>query len=100
MEPHKKSGGQLGDAQTSVDSNPQADAAQQAERGAKTAENIRYGQGISEQGMGGQTTTSSGEAGQEGYGQMADQAEEMSGKGDRVAEGYGGDKDMARDIGA
>ena len=37
-----------------------------AERGEKTAENIRYGQGISEQGTGGQTTTSTGKANTEG----------------------------------
>lgn len=37
-----------------------------AERGQQTADNIRYGQNISESGMGGMTTTSSGEASQEG----------------------------------
>lgn len=35
-----------------------------AERGAKTAENIRYGQNISEQGMGGNTTEAEGAANQ------------------------------------
>ena len=35
-----------------------------AERGERIAENIRYGQTISEQGMGGKTTTSSGSANQ------------------------------------
>ena len=35
-----------------------------AERGAKTAENIRYGQNISEQGMGGKTTEAVGAANQ------------------------------------
>ena len=36
------------------------------ERGAKTAENIRYGQSISEHGYGGNTIDNSGKAGQEG----------------------------------
>lgn len=35
-----------------------------AERGAKTAENIRYGQNVSEQGMGGKTTEAEGAANQ------------------------------------
>ena len=35
-----------------------------AERGERTAENVRYGQAISEQGMGGKTTTSGGSANQ------------------------------------
>lgn len=35
-----------------------------AERGAQTAENIRYGQTISEGGMGGKTTEASGDANQ------------------------------------
>ncbi|CAD0111581.1 unnamed protein product [Aureobasidium uvarum] len=43
--PHKKSGGQFG-----------IEAAKKAEEGEKTAEKIRYGQSLSENGMGGQTT--------------------------------------------
>ena len=37
---------------------------QKASRGAKTAENMRYGQSISESGMGGKTTESEGTANQ------------------------------------
>ena len=36
------------------------------ERGERTADNIRYGQNISESGMGGMTTTSTGQANHEG----------------------------------
>ena len=35
-----------------------------AERGEKTAENVRYGQTISEEGMGGKTTEAGGSANQ------------------------------------
>ena len=38
--------------------------AQKAERGEKTAENIRYGEALSEHGMGGETTGNSGRANQ------------------------------------
>lgn len=48
--------------------------------------------------MGGQTTTSGGEASQEGYGKMSDRGEE-SGDGDRTASGYGGKEDMDPEIG-
>lgn len=82
----------MGEAQTSVDVQPDAAAKEKAERGEKTAENIRYGQGISETGMGGFTTTSSG--GADKVGDAADAAQS------RKAEGYGGEKDMDREIGA
>ena len=39
-------------------------AQQKAERGEKTAENARYGQAISEEGMGGMTTEARGSANQ------------------------------------
>ncbi|TKX24159.1 hypothetical protein C1H76_3728 [Elsinoe australis] len=75
-----------------------------ADRGAKTAENIRYGQAISEQGMGGQTTTSSGGAGHEGgYGGTRDetaQGDEGENVRKRVAQGLGGEREMRGDIGA
>lgn len=38
-----------------------------SERGNKTSENIRYGEAISEHGLGGETTTSGGEAKQGRY---------------------------------
>lgn len=55
--PHSKEGGQLGEVETSTEK-PGVDS----ERAEKTADNIRYGQNISESGMGGMTTTSSGTA--------------------------------------
>lgn len=98
--PHHKSGGQLGSAQTSVDKQPEAAAQQTAERGAKTAENIRYGQSISEGEMGGMTNQE-GEVKKEGYGRLEEQVGETSGAGEsRRAQGYGGKEDMDREIGA
>ena len=60
-------------------------------RGEKTAENIRYGQNISESGMGGKTN-STGAAGQgAGNGSVAkDKSQEDAGSaGSRSAQGYG-----------
>jgi hypothetical protein len=99
--PQKKSGGQMGEPQTAVDVQPEAAAKAKAERGEKTAENIRYGQSISETGAGGFTTTSSGSAAQEGYGRQQDKASDSADAvQSRKAEGYGGEKDMDREIGA
>ena len=39
-------------------------AQQQKERGEQTAENVRYGEALSEHGFGGETTTNSGQSGQ------------------------------------
>ncbi|KAG9576782.1 hypothetical protein KCU86_g5087, partial [Aureobasidium melanogenum] len=96
--PHKKSGGQFGNPETSVDSNPEAEAAQKAEDGEKTAEKIRYGQSLSENGMGGQTT-GLGEANSSGAGAKA-QDETEDAVSERQKSGYGGDRDMDRTIGA
>lgn len=99
--PNKKSGGQLGEPQTSVDSNPKVNAQQKQARGEKTAENIRYGQTISEEGMGGQTTTTTGQATQEGYGRTSGVAEgSIDAAQERREQGYGGENDMNREIGA
>ncbi|THV69582.1 hypothetical protein D6D28_05794 [Aureobasidium pullulans] len=96
--PHKKSGGQFGNPETSVDSVPEVEAAKNAEAGEKTAEKIRYGQSLSENGMGGQTTGSgqanSGDAGSKAQEETEDAVSE------RQKSGYGGDKDMHREIGA
>ena len=51
-------------SQTQVDAVDSQQQSQNAERGAKTAENVRYGQAVSEGGMGGETTESSGSANQ------------------------------------
>jgi len=91
--PHNKEGGQLSDPTPSAD--PSTTKPSSA-RGAQTAENVRYGQAISEQGVGGFTAPelNSGEPTQEG-----DFGGEDLGKM-RREQGYGGNKDMRRDIGA
>lgn len=93
-DPHKKSGGQLGSASTTPDPSQTAEAAQaRKERGEKTAENIRYGQAISEQGgMGGMTANTDG---------TADKVE-TPGNADheRKTAGYGEGNDMDKSIGA
>lgn len=88
------------DAETSVDSVPEVEAAKQAEDGATTAEKIRYGQSLSENGMGGQTT-GLGEANNEGgYGGTKAEFAEEDAVSEREKSGYGGDNDMDRNIGA
>ncbi|KAI4739497.1 hypothetical protein E4T50_10053 [Aureobasidium sp. EXF-12298] len=96
--PHKKSGGQFGNPETSVDSVPEVEAAKKSEEGEKTAEKIRYGQSLSENGMGGQTT-GLGQANSSSAGSKAQDVDEEA-KNERAKSGYGGDKDMDRDIGA
>ncbi|KAL8643081.1 MAG: hypothetical protein Q9228_000320 [Teloschistes exilis] len=72
---------------------PDAVAEQQqqkkAERGAQSAENIRYGQTISEGGMGGKTTEASGDANQGGYGSTDAQSAKDSAEESRQEQGYG-----------
>ncbi|OWP02385.1 hypothetical protein B2J93_3173 [Marssonina coronariae] len=61
--PPKKSTGQLGaDPNEKTEADVQQ-AKEKRERGEKTAENIRYGEAISEHGFGGETVGNSGEAG-------------------------------------
>ena len=79
---------------------PEAAAQEKAEKGEKTAENIRYGQAISEQGVGGFTSGSLGSAAQEGVGKQQEQQQDQDAVQSRKAEGYGGEKDMNREIGA
>jgi hypothetical protein len=99
--PQKKSGGQLGQPETAVDVQPEAAAKEKAEKGEKAAEKIRFGQSISETGVGGFTTTSSGSVAQEGYGRQQDKTSDTADAvQSRKAEGYGGEKDMNREIGA
>ena len=65
------------------------------ERGGKTADNIRYGQNISESGMGGKTTAAIGSASQEGgFGGVPRQPEKSEDA--RKQQGYG----QGSDIGA
>lgn len=62
------------------------------ERGKQTADNIRYGQQISESGVGGFTNTATGTANQEGgYGGVAAQSELENSRGNsagRTEQGY------------
>jgi len=51
-------------SETQVDSVDSQQEQQNAERGEKTADNVRYGQNISEGGMGGKTTEAGGSANQ------------------------------------
>lgn len=69
--------------------------AEEKERGEKTAENIRYGEAISEHGFGGETVGNSGEAKRgEGFGRAGSGGEADDGEGGgsntRRAQGYGG----------
>jgi hypothetical protein len=99
VQPHKKSGGQLGEPETTTDpSKTDEVTGDRAERGEKKAENMRYGQAISEQGVGGFTTGQSGDATQGGYGQVDDKAEDDA--SGRKAAGYGGKQDADPEIGA
>ncbi|EXJ54739.1 hypothetical protein A1O7_10080 [Cladophialophora yegresii CBS 114405] len=81
--PASKQRGQLGGGPNTSEGVP-ADQ----ERGQKTAENIRYGQNISESGMGGKTTSQTGEAGpQAGYGGAPDKSDNQ--KDTRTEQRYG-----------
>ena len=105
-DPQKKSTGQFGSAADNTTTDPsQTIEGQQesADRGAKTAENIRYGQTISETGgQGGMTTGNDGTAEQTGYGAVEDRSGDAGGDAEagREAQGYGGKEDMDRGIGA
>lgn len=83
----------MGEAETQVDSTDSQERSAQAEKGGKQAENIRYGQNISESGMGGKTTTSSGQANSEGAQSAPSQteggADSSDAKQSRSAQGYG-----------
>lgn len=73
-----------------------------AARGEKTAENIRYGQAISEGGMGGKTTEDSHETQSQDYGRSSQSKETpgVSTEQNRASEGYGGKEDMDKNVGA
>lgn len=71
-------------------------------QGVSKADKIRYGQSIQEGGMGGKTTSSTGEANAEGGfgGTKAVEGQDDSFSKERREQGYGGGKDMDRNIGA
>ncbi|KAL9138064.1 MAG: hypothetical protein Q9175_000717 [Cornicularia normoerica] len=62
---------------------------QKAEREGKTAENVRYGQTISEEGMGGKTTEAGGSANQDGFGVTDAQGGIDDAEESRRNQGYG-----------
>jgi hypothetical protein len=81
---------------------PKAPVDEPNTQGVSKADKIRYGQSIQEGGMGGKTTSSSGEANAEGgFGgtKALDEQDESAAK-ERREQGYGGEKDMDRNIGA
>lgn len=73
-----------------TDENPEESKSVSDERGEQTAANIRYGQGISEGGFGGKTTTSTGEAKQSGYGGVEADKDQDGTEQTRREQGYGG----------
>ncbi|MCJ1392459.1 Replication factor C (RF-C) subunit [Xylographa bjoerkii] len=77
------------EAETSLDAVPSVQQQEKAERGEKTAENIRYGEAISEHGFGGETTGNSGQANQGGYGSTDAQEETEDAAKTREQQGYG-----------
>ncbi|ETN43694.1 uncharacterized protein HMPREF1541_02853 [Cyphellophora europaea CBS 101466] len=82
--PVAKQSGQLGTGSNTVEGAPSSTG------GEKTAENIRYGQNISESGMGGMTTTSTGEANQGGgYGGTDRDLKQEQQNSARTAQGHG-----------
>ncbi|KAI9804586.1 MAG: hypothetical protein M1833_006659 [Piccolia ochrophora] len=64
-EPNAKDESSFADAENSTEAT-RAQADEHAAKGERKAENVRYGQAISEGGMGGETTTNEGAAGQGG----------------------------------
>ncbi|KAI9792419.1 MAG: hypothetical protein M1816_002303 [Peltula sp. TS41687] len=81
------------DPDTPGASNAEAQQAEQkTERGEKTAENVRYGDAISEHGMGGETTGLGGGVGtsqDSSAGTKAADQEELDAKKSREVQGYG-----------
>ncbi|KAH9865087.1 hypothetical protein IAQ61_009033 [Plenodomus lingam] len=71
-------------------------------QGVTRADKIRYGQSIQEGGMGGKTTSSTGEAVQAGgyRGTKAVDEQDDSAAVQRRQQGYGGREDMDRNVGA
>ncbi|KAI4146768.1 MAG: hypothetical protein L6R39_003327 [Caloplaca ligustica] len=82
----------MGEPETQPDAVDQQQEQDKADRGERTAENIRYGQAISEGGMGGKTTEAGGSTNQDapgGYGSTDTQSGQDSAKETREEQGYG-----------
>ncbi|KAF2447220.1 hypothetical protein P171DRAFT_355730 [Karstenula rhodostoma CBS 690.94] len=103
VDPVAKQAGQLGDSSTGTqmaDKVHESASTGPNSQGVTPAEKMRYGQTIQESGGGGGKTSAEGHASEGGFG-GAERSDE--GEGDaaqqRRAQGYGGDKDMDRNIG-
>jgi len=83
---HSKSSGEFSDSPETTEADRQA-SSDKSERGDKTAENMRYGEAISEHGFGGETTNDNGKATQGGFGEIEDQS--IEGQQSRREQGYG-----------
>ncbi|KAL8953902.1 MAG: hypothetical protein Q9222_000276 [Ikaeria aurantiellina] len=79
----------MGEPDNRSDAVAQQQQQDKADRGARTAENIRYGQTISEGGMGGKTTEAGGSANQGGFGSTDKQSSLDSAEETREEQGYG-----------
>jgi len=90
-EPHAKQPSTFGDGGKPAGHVDNQKQDEKRERGEKTADNIRYGESISEHGFGGETTGVSGEANQEsGYGTgTSTKLEEDEAAKTRREQGYG-----------
>ncbi|KAH9875267.1 hypothetical protein J1614_004758 [Plenodomus biglobosus] len=103
VDPHAKQAGQLGNPNEGTTESPNKKATDEPNtQGITKADKIRYGQSIQEGGMGGKTTSSTGEASQEGGfgGTKAIDEQDTSAATQRRQQGYGGGQDMDKSIGA
>ncbi|WPH03410.1 Hypothetical protein R9X50_00629000 [Acrodontium crateriforme] len=97
----KKSSGQLGAVDTTIDqSRTTEDLQRQKERGEQTAANIRYGQAISEEGMGGMTQGMTGQSSDDGYGKVNQGVESANSETTKQAQGYGKGSGVDEEVGA
>ncbi|KAK3064151.1 hypothetical protein LTS18_009723 [Coniosporium uncinatum] len=94
--PHSKEGGQISDTPTRSDP---SETGPSEDRAAKTAENIRYGQNMSESGMGGMTNQTGSANSEGGFGEETSSDGADPGQS-RREQGYDAKHEMNREIGA
>ncbi|KAF9738159.1 hypothetical protein PMIN06_005204 [Paraphaeosphaeria minitans] len=104
VNPVPKQSGQLGDASTGTQMADKVHASKSTgpnSQGVTPGEKMRYGQTIQEGGGGGGKTSAEGRANSEGGLGGTQRSDEVEGDAaqQRRAQGYGGDKDMDRNIG-
>lgn len=87
--PPSKQGGQLSDQKAQTNEATSQEQQVKTERGERTPENLRYGQAISEQGMGGQTIEVNGVANRDGFGSTDSQTNDIQATETRQEQGYG-----------